>query len=227
MSLISLTQEERIHGLGAYSDSQAVELSSLRLMGKSKFYRAWEEPAWTLGRMGWEVGTCLVRLAGPVFQGKLAKLSWRMGLVFGFLAVRHFQSLKADLDSDSWAGHWGGLHFVGPDVRNTLIILKHNLNFLISMVLFIVLPPPQIPSPLSLFPYFSKAYLSSRTQFKCHHQATASMRPPLMTPAKMILHFCETPTHSGANHLLPFSFIFLLFPLLAGKFIEGKDCFVS
>lgn len=52
MSLISLTREERIHGLGAYSDSQAVELSSLRIMGKSEFYRALEEPTWTPGRMG-------------------------------------------------------------------------------------------------------------------------------------------------------------------------------
>lgn len=36
--------------------------------------------------------------------------------MFDFLVVRLFQSLKADLGSDLWAGHWDGLHFVDPDV---------------------------------------------------------------------------------------------------------------
>lgn len=49
-------------------------------MGKNEFYRVLEEAMRIQGMIAQEVGDILIRLAGPIFSGKISslQLSWRI-----------------------------------------------------------------------------------------------------------------------------------------------------
>lgn len=69
MTLMSFIPGKIIHELGKYNASPAVEHSSQGILGKNEFYTVLEAAT---GKQGWEAGDFLVRLAGPVFWGRVS-----------------------------------------------------------------------------------------------------------------------------------------------------------
>lgn len=95
---MSFIQGKIIHGFGEYSTSQAVGRFP-RDLGQESVYKSLEQATWKQGLIGQEVWDFLIRLVGPIFQGKMIQLQsvWRTVLYVVSLPVWHFQYVLEDL----------------------------------------------------------------------------------------------------------------------------------